>query len=687
MRFRLVVAILVCLVAPTLEAQVPELLYLKLNEGSGSASANAAFPGLPGAAPILRNGATWETGNPRLGAAALKIGPSLFAADLATQAPFSLAGDFTIEIWFREDPGGSLGFKALFAEDSLGPFQLTKADEAFRLDGPVPQVALAWPARPGVWQHIALVQDTAEMSFSLLIDGVLRSKFPLTTPVVLSGSAADGLRLGNGGFIDSWVGALDEFRVWSHARSEAEIQATMNQELSSFAQDLAVVSVRNPVFDLTTRALPSNFEPVSATIENLGSTLVPSGTSFMLSYQVDNGPVVTETAVLAADLATGDRFTHVFGAVANLATPNHHDVVVSLSWTADQNPANDARKRAIGGGGVEHLIDRFPWTEGFENAFWNLNYWGVPQWRHEFGAGGLPGFFFAAKPMLGAPSSGHGIWAEDGPFWAECRLDGSLVSPLLDLRALVNPRLRFWLHADPVQVVNSPGLVLDVITRPGGAVSSAVWGPVGGVLGPDWIEQEVDLSAHVGQLVELRFRGAPPLPLANPISIDDLIVYDHLGDVGQPPRAGLAEFDLGQARNLSYARPSSLENGPYYSQLRQFAQMDLVFGGLPNAAVILLAGPLGTQAATYGPAIGQLDIGGPVNPTTGIPFGIVVIFNGLNTTGLDPFFRIPNSGRMLASFPVPALPPGIVGTFQALLVDPSTGAPALSNAIQLEIRP
>lgn len=87
------------------------------------------------------------------------------------------------------------------------------------------------PVNDGLWHHVAGVYNPAATNkISLYVDGVLDVAGNLTVAVntsatgdVVIGRRADGLNRFNGN--------IDEVRIWSVAKTQAEIQASMNKEL------------------------------------------------------------------------------------------------------------------------------------------------------------------------------------------------------------------------------------------------------------------------------------------------------------------------------------------------------------------------------------------------------------------------------------------------------------------------
>lgn len=89
----------------------------------------------------------------------------------------------------------------------------------------------------GVWTHWAVTADgTVQRHY---INGTLVNEFPGTGPLTAS---TDPLRIGSD---VSWEraprAALDEFRLWNVARTEAQIQSTMNQAIKSARSGLVAV--------------------------------------------------------------------------------------------------------------------------------------------------------------------------------------------------------------------------------------------------------------------------------------------------------------------------------------------------------------------------------------------------------------------------------------------------------------
>lgn len=124
--------------------------------------------------------------------------------------------------------------------------------------------------------------------------------------------------------------------------------------------------------------------------------------------------------------------------------------------------------------------------------------------------------------------------------------------------------------------------------------------------------------------------------------------------------------------------------GPYFASVDPGETVFISMFGQESMPLALLYGPLNPGAATF-PGVGQMDIGGTVNPSTGIPAAIQVLGNGITPmTLLDLFFNTDSSGFCGFCFELsPVFQPGFTVTFQAAFL--KNGAPffELSNAVQL----
>jgi hypothetical protein len=94
------------------------------------------------------------------------------------------------------------------------------------------------PLNDGQWHHVAAVYDplSSAASYFLYVDGALDTSGVLSTAIntgtgdVVIGRRVDG--------INRWNGDLDEVRIWTSARSAAEIAANYNKRICAFSGSL-----------------------------------------------------------------------------------------------------------------------------------------------------------------------------------------------------------------------------------------------------------------------------------------------------------------------------------------------------------------------------------------------------------------------------------------------------------------
>ncbi|MGB2092189.1 MAG: PVC-type heme-binding CxxCH protein [Akkermansiaceae bacterium] len=138
----------------------------------------------------------------------------------------TLEGAFTVEAWVRLDAGISN------ADTLLGSAQSASFnfhDSKFRvwikpLNRDV--VISGRESMPGLWTHIAIVRDAAG-NFTLYSDGQRDAVGTIAYAEPLSALDIGWSPVGAG-----TAGSIAEFRVWDHARSEAEISTQFDRSLS-----------------------------------------------------------------------------------------------------------------------------------------------------------------------------------------------------------------------------------------------------------------------------------------------------------------------------------------------------------------------------------------------------------------------------------------------------------------------
>ncbi|MCB9894907.1 MAG: hypothetical protein H6839_10695 [Planctomycetes bacterium] len=214
--------------ASALAAQgTPQVIYYKMNEGTGTTTANDANPGqgtnpanLPTTAP------TWITPG-QLGAAALDFTNASGAIDTGWSPNLSASDSWTLECWVRPT---SLAFGYLYGigSSSFRCFQNSNGTLSIStLGGTAGSITTSAALTAGVWTHLAIVYDATASNVTVYFDGNIDTVQSGTS--ILSGSLVVGAVTATS--TSNWDGAVDEFRFWSSARAQGEIQAGMNSEL------------------------------------------------------------------------------------------------------------------------------------------------------------------------------------------------------------------------------------------------------------------------------------------------------------------------------------------------------------------------------------------------------------------------------------------------------------------------
>lgn len=696
------ILILGLLMAASLElrAQGPDILYLRFNEGSGSTTADLALPGV-GATPTLVGACGWAT-NGIVGTTCLQ--PGAGANDsVDVGVGLNVTGDWTLEFWERDtfvSPISPLLARHIMSDGTNNGFSIyhknilgfPNHDLVFVPSAGNP-MTVAQSIVPNTWVHFAFVYTNSNKTITAYVNGVQVTTQVYGLAVPLLTTAGTNLRVG--GYVNgaSWAGEIDEVRIWGSARSAVDINANYNQEVALFANNVAVVAVTAPSTPSGACVLAGSAETVTCTVANASGTAIAGNSLIPIEYVLDGGaPVPDLVSVPAAGLAAGGTLSHSFGTLADLSASGSHLITVTVGQPGDQYAADDSASVTVISGG-EGRVQAFPWVENFDGR--NSGSTNPPLgWEQETGdsSGANSDWIFlqgqagtVTTSPLGDHTSGNGIYAYVEDSSAELA-NVSLRTPCLDLGGLSMPRLAFWFHSqDASGGLNTNPMSIDVIVQPGGTVTMDVFGPEGNI-GNGWMPRSVDLSAFAGQTVQLIFRGRSDGGTAkNDTAIDDVSVFQGALTNGQAPVPGTAVLDLNAAINGAGLPVSTAANGPYF--VSSGAGQTLLFGyeGELNRPFSLLIGPLNPVAATF-PNVGQLDIGGAVDPMTGIPAFIQVLGDGFNPVDFfDVLFNTGPTGSTTMSFPTPAIPAGVIGAFQVVYSTGNGFFFALSNAVELTI--
>ncbi len=559
---------------------------------------------------------------------------------------------------------------------------------------------------------VSLVFDPASHLLLLYFDCVLVDLgIPVNTPGLPLALANGGMwQLGRRPFPSqsSWIGSIDEFRVWDVARSPGLIRMTSKVEIANGIIDVGAGEITAPPQRLGRCQYYSSTETLSVTVCNPGLTTIFAGSAIPMTVSVDGSVVVTESLVLANDLNPGESVPYTFLTTIDLQQEGFHTVRVTSNFPGDTQPGNDVLELDFRGGGPG-VVSEFPWREDFDGDFfpslapastivppvgWNqrqgeLNPLGLEEeWLFvrapQFG--GLPSIF---------PNTDHTSHSDVGVY---ATMDTgapqrSIESPCIELFGLINPTLAFYYNRERLGSVSLASARLEV------KIHSLTTGTTTTIFlltfnaGPDvWRLLRVDLSPWIGETIVIYFEGIGGNN--NTISIDDVSIFEESTSLpGQAPQLLLATFDINGATNANVQEITSGENGPYNTSNFAPAVLNFSFEGLPLQPVLLLSGDLNPQIATY-PGIGQMDMGGPLDPVTGIPTALTIWGDGFAPlTGLDFLFYTDITGILslqatmppfnLPPFPQPLIHRMPFATFQAVMGMPTAPFVVLSNAVEL----
>ena len=221
------------------------------------------------------------------------------------------------------------------------------------------------------------------------------------------------------------------------------------------------------------------------------------------------------------------------------------------------------------------------------------------------------------------------------------------------------------------------GIYVNIVANLSGGVTTAINYTNGSGFGTP-IASDANIDIHEGFGSVGNFGGSFGDPATGSSRVwNGTIHYDgfFVAGNGQAPQPGAAVLDINDAAEANGFLVPSGQNGPYSSSVAADGSLNMTISGTPLQSIVLLGGALNVGVLLAGPP-GQLDIGG-----AGFA-GLQIIADGTSTTFPDAFFATNAAGFFAFNVTVPALPPGVITTFQALVF----GSPSIisfSNAIEL----
>jgi hypothetical protein len=149
-----------------------------------------------------------------------------------------------VEAWFRDqDPAGYGHSRAriltkgdAYTEANV-PYALSVGGNQLEIvmRGNGQYVVLTAPltaVQPNTWHHAAAVYDASDQELELFLDGAKAARG--TSPISAQNNAG-ALAVGGSpdGSCCSWVGELDDVRVWNVARTPGQIQSSYRSEIQA----------------------------------------------------------------------------------------------------------------------------------------------------------------------------------------------------------------------------------------------------------------------------------------------------------------------------------------------------------------------------------------------------------------------------------------------------------------------
>lgn len=314
---------------------IPDGLYLRFNEGSGSTTANDAFPGTLAPAVIVTvPGWIGPPSTPYLGLSAFDTAAGNQNVSVATGAPYAFGNAWTIE--FAVDLLANVQPQVFYStpilDDSTIGLSIVVADQGtglWEVSGTLPLIGggvfgFVTPAQPplNAWTFFSIVHDPALGTVTVYRDGALDTTFFLPPGQFVAIASANPAGMLVGGTFSAPPGSvavqpIDELRIWNSARTATEIATGRPTEALVKAFETTGVWTFNPsagTFNVVGTvqgirvdnggvfAMPSADPVVGASIVGLGNF---SGTD--LSTYTDI--VLTSTTLLIQNNATSDSLT------------------------------------------------------------------------------------------------------------------------------------------------------------------------------------------------------------------------------------------------------------------------------------------------------------------------------------------------------------------------------------------
>ncbi len=298
------------------------------------------------------------------------------------------------------------------------------------------------------------------------------------------------------------------------------------------AIDMAVNELSYPVSSGTPEC-GFGMESIIIEVENKGAN---TANSYIISYRVDGGTVVSET--VNNPLASNTTRSHIFSTRYDFSVIKNYLIDIWVEIAGDGFSPNDSilnnsiSNSSIGSVPISYTqnFDSFTAGSQFSNnndaigGGWtrNSSAAGVYTWRVSDGdIANLSTNFPNADHTTG---SGNFMYTE-----ASNGTSGNiatLTSPCLDLSTNLGARMSFWFHRFGAQIT-SP-IIIDVYDGIQWVqnVDQVTTKQVSGA--SPWLYKEVDLNAFAGRKIKVRFRATSGGCCAGDMAIDDVVIWEPL---------------------------------------------------------------------------------------------------------------------------------------------------------------
>lgn len=218
------------------EAGPAPVLHFKFNEGAGTSTKDSSSNKITG---LFSANPTWQTESNCISESCLYFDGSDTANNQtvyfnqSSTSPTNITDDITISAWIkptsnyfdtseailRNGQGADLVYSMFYDPVNQRPY-------FHWYDGAFKQVTASSNTAPlDEWTHVEIVRSGTSLSF--YINGKLDSTSAVTTPTVPASQLAIG-RTNNAGVPQDYTGFLDDLKIYSYARSAAQVRADFN---------------------------------------------------------------------------------------------------------------------------------------------------------------------------------------------------------------------------------------------------------------------------------------------------------------------------------------------------------------------------------------------------------------------------------------------------------------------------